>query len=198
MPFKGHRAPNCNVCCLTSFWLHRERVVMSSGLCKEGGPAILQVHRKAGQTCLLMPWDTMFSEEQQEQWRKRERRGIEERESDREREQRRERGRRSRSEWVWWPHVPSVAQCSVIAGLGFVLNIHREAENKPCPNTGAGWWSGEARPQTRPSVSHRQPPPPPPPDPSVSAPPGTNRDSEPRPGLLTLGSKPQDPQLQPI
>lgn len=41
---------------------------MSYGLCREGGPAILQVHGKDGQTCLLMPWDTMFSEEQQERW----------------------------------------------------------------------------------------------------------------------------------
>lgn len=37
-----------------------------------GGPAILQVHTEDGQTCLLMPWDTVFSEEQQEQqWRPR-------------------------------------------------------------------------------------------------------------------------------
>lgn len=42
---------------------------MSYGPCEEGGPAILHVHRKDGQACLLMPWDTMFSEEQQEQRR---------------------------------------------------------------------------------------------------------------------------------
>lgn len=46
---------------------------MSGGPCKGGGggggsPSI-QVHRKDGQACLLMPWDTMFSEEQQEQQR---------------------------------------------------------------------------------------------------------------------------------
>lgn len=39
---------------------------MSYGLCREGGPAILQVHRKDGQTCLLMPRDAVFSGEQQE------------------------------------------------------------------------------------------------------------------------------------
>ncbi len=39
------------------------------GMVKRGGPAFLQVHRKDGQACLLMPWDTMFLEEQQEQWR---------------------------------------------------------------------------------------------------------------------------------
>ena len=38
---------------------------MSYGLCKEGGPAILQIRWKDGQTCLLMPWDTVFSGEQQ-------------------------------------------------------------------------------------------------------------------------------------
>lgn len=50
---------------------------MAYGPCKEGGPAILQVHRKDGQACLLMPWDTMFSEEQQEQRRGRGVGGVE-------------------------------------------------------------------------------------------------------------------------
>lgn len=62
---------------------------MSSGLCKEGS------HRKDGQTCLLMPWDTVFSGEQQEQHRV---------------------GRSERkSEGVWWPHVAGAAQCLDIA-----------------------------------------------------------------------------------
>jgi len=31
----------------------------------------------------------------------------------------------------------------------FVLNIDTEVENKTCPNTEAGWWTGEDRSQTR-------------------------------------------------
>ena len=83
------------------------------GFAKRGvlGPAILQVHRKDGPTCLLMPWDTVFSEEQQGQGSLAG--------GKRAKQQRRARGggRRNRSaEGVWWPHVPSVAQCVVIAG----------------------------------------------------------------------------------
>lgn len=37
----------------------------------------------------------------------------------------------------------------------FVFNINAEAGNKPCPNTGVGWWTGEDRPQ----ASHQQLPP---------------------------------------
>lgn len=105
------------------------------GLCKEGGPAI-QVQRNDGQACLLMPWDMMFSEEQQEQWRGQRARGVE--------GKRREGGRRKGSEGVWWPHV--TVACILQASM---LNIDAEAENKPFPNTRTGWWTGEDRLQTR-------------------------------------------------
>ncbi len=35
----------------------------------------------------------------------------------------------------------------------FVLNIDAEAENKPCPNTGVGSWTGKDRPRTRLSLT---------------------------------------------
>ncbi|KAL7380310.1 hypothetical protein ABVT39_015576 [Epinephelus coioides] len=106
---------------------------MSYGPCEEGGPAILQVHRKDGQACLLMPWDTMFSEEQQEQRRGRrlgECKG----------------GERALKESGG--HMSPLLLSAWIL-QAFVLNIDAEAENKPCPNTGVGWWTGEDRPQTR-------------------------------------------------
>lgn len=42
-----------------------------------GGDPAVQVHRKDGRACLLMPRDTMFSEEQQEQRRGRRAWGVE-------------------------------------------------------------------------------------------------------------------------
>lgn len=79
------------------------------GLVKRGGPAILQVHRKDGQACLLMPWDTMFSEEQQEQRRGRRAGGVVG--SGRKEEEEKS------LEGVWWPHVAVAAQCSDIAAF---------------------------------------------------------------------------------
>lgn len=77
---------------------------MSYVLFREGGPAILQVHRKDGQTCLLMPWDTMFSEEQAGGANGAEGVGDLGR-------------RRKKSLGVWWPHVPVCAQCLNFAGF---------------------------------------------------------------------------------
>ena len=42
------------------------------------------------------------------------------------------------AEGVWWPHVPSIAQCPVIAGQGYRLKIHVEAENTTLQTQGLG------------------------------------------------------------
>lgn len=114
---------------------------MSYGPCKEGVPAI-QVHRKDGQACLLMPQDTVFSEEQQEQRRAW---GVE--------GKRREGGEKALKEsgghMSPLPFSARMLQTSM-------LNIDAEAENKPCPNTRVGWWTGEGRLQTR--LSAKPPP----------------------------------------
>lgn len=99
---------------------------MSYGPCEEGGPAI-QVHRKDGQACLLMPWDTMFSEEQQEQRRGRRAWGVE--------GKRREGGEKALKESGG--HMSPLLLSAWIL-QAFMLNIDAEAENKPCPNT-QGW-----------------------------------------------------------
>lgn len=44
---------------------------------------------------------------------------------------------------------PLLLRALDIVGPAFVLNIDAEAENNPCPNTGAGWQGGEDGPQTR-------------------------------------------------
>ena len=75
-----------------------------------------------------------FQSEQREQWRG---------------SGRKERGREG--EVKLWSLVATCRRCCSALGYRrlFVLNIDTEAENKPCPNTGAGWWTGEDGPQTR-------------------------------------------------
>lgn len=72
------------------------------GLVKRRSPAA-RVQGKDGQACLLMPWDTVFSEESGGG------------EGPVEKKARGERKKKS-SEGVWWPHVTLVAKYFGVAG----------------------------------------------------------------------------------
>lgn len=84
---------------------------MSCGPRKEGGPAILQVHRKDGRACLLLPCTQCFLRNS--------RSGGGECKG----------GGEKSSEGIWWPHVTDAARAGILQA--FVLNVDAGAENKP-------------------------------------------------------------------